>query len=78
MFNLHYRCRVDQTQGNTETRDSTKASGCSSQKNPQLQAPPIEIEEDEKRIGGEMLYSVQTGSDYHLTSTEIRSTNYLV
>ena len=46
--------------------------------NPQPQAPQTEIEEDVKRIGGEMLYSVQTGSDYHLTSTEIRSTNYLV
>ena len=48
-----------------------------SQKNPQFQALPIEIE-DEKRIGGGMLNSVHTGSDYHLTSTEIRSTIYLV
>ena len=42
------------------------------------QAPQTEIEEDVKRIEGEMSYSVQTGSDYQLTSTEIRSTNYLV
>ena len=62
----------------TPKPETVQSQRISSQKNPQPQAPQTEIEEDVKRIGGEMLYSVQTGSDYHLTSTEIRSTNYLV
>ena len=77
MLNLYYRYRVGDTREYQNPRQH-KSQRYFSQKNPQPQAPQIEIEEDAKRIGGEMSYSIQTGSDYHLTSTEIRSTNYLV
>ena len=40
------------------------------------QAPLAEIKEEyEKRIGGEMFYSVQSGLHDYMTSTGIRSTN---